>query len=989
MHVHHLSVTAFGPFVDTAEVDFDVLCDAGVFLLSGATGSGKSSVLDAVCFALYGAVPGDRQGAGRLRSDQAPGTLMPQVTLEVSLSGRRFRVVRSPAWQRPKKRGRGTTREQARVALSERTGDAWVHLTSRLDEAGDLLAGLLGMNLDQFCQVALLPQGHFQAFLLAKPDERQRLLARLFHTGRFERVEAWLRDHRLALRRRSDEHARGVGDLVSRISEAAHRAVPEACDDLASAADSALAAWADEVRGEASTRRATAFAEAEEAGTRHETAAAELAATRELARSRSRVVAAAETLDRLEHDLGHHLAEVARLDGARRAQGLLPLARLVDERTRVHAAAERRARASQAGAARVGVEVAAVPAEIDRTVHELARLSALLPAEQQLDALREQESGLQSLLDGLAREEELATAEVTSLSSLERELQATVAADEAAAQSLPGHEAEVQRLRRVVAAHGDGVRLTAELELAGAEHEAARHAVVDLREQLLDLRERRIAGMAAELAGGLVVGGDCPVCGSIDHPRPAHSSTAQPSAEAEQAAQHAVDDAQAVELARRLRVRDLETALAAAHDVIGDSGPSQVQAQLSSADAGGHQARSRLDLAEQHRERLSEARSRAAELGRADAGRRLRVAELSATLAQVQAHASELETQVAAARGGHRELRAAVLSLTERRDLLRAVLADRTALDLARAALDEATTARDHAVLEAGFDDAVEAGEAVLSHETVAALEESVQDHRTALVTARQVLDETGAAALLAAPEPDVSASEARAGDTAEDLERLRAAHETAARTDDRVHRLTDGLVAALAAWAPVRDELAVATAVSAFAEGKASDNRLQMRLSAYVLAFRLSQVVAAANARLAGMSEQRYSLEHVARRGAGESRGGLSLLVRDDWSGESREPVTLSGGETFVVSLALALGLADVVTQEAGGADLQTLFVDEGFGCLDAETLDDVLDILDSLRQNGRAVGVVRHVAEMRDRIPTQLVVSKARTGSTLRVVG
>jgi exonuclease SbcC len=292
-------------------------------------------------------------------------------------------------------------------------------------------------------------------------------------------------------------------------------------------------------------------------------------------------------------------------------------------------------------------------------------------------------------------------------------------------------------------------------------------------------------------------------------------------------------------------------------------------------------------------------------------------------------------------------------------------------------------------VLEAGFDDAVEAGEAVLSHETVAALEESVQDHRTELVAARQVLDETGAAALLAAPEPDVSASEARAGDTAEDLERLRAAHETAARTDDRVHRLTDGLVAALAAWAPVRDELAVATAVSAFAEGKASDNRLQMRLSAYVLAFRLSQVVAAANARLAGMSEQRYSLEHVARRGAGESRGGLSLLVRDDWSGESREPVTLSGGETFVVSLALALGLADVVTQEAGGADLQTLFVDEGFGCLDAETLDDVLDILDSLRQNGRAVGVVSHVAEMRDRIPTQLVVSKARTGSTLRVVG
>jgi exonuclease SbcC len=223
----------------------------------------------------------------------------------------------------------------------------------------------------------------------------------------------------------------------------------------------------------------------------------------------------------------------------------------------------------------------------------------------------------------------------------------------------------------------------------------------------------------------------------------------------------------------------------------------------------------------------------------------------------------------------------------------------------------------------------------------------------------------------------------------AEGLARCRAAHEVARRTDERVRGLADELDAALAAWSPVRRSLALATAVSAFAEGKAPDNRLQMRLSAYVLAFRLSQVVAAANARLARMSDRRYSLEHVGRRSAGETRGGLSLVVRDDWSGESRDPATLSGGETFVVSLALALGLADVVAHEAGGTPLQTLFVDEGFGSLDAETLDDVLDILDSLRENGRAVGVVSHVAEMRDRIPTQLVVTKARTGSTLRVVG
>jgi exonuclease SbcC len=161
------------------------------------------------------------------------------------------------------------------------------------------------------------------------------------------------------------------------------------------------------------------------------------------------------------------------------------------------------------------------------------------------------------------------------------------------------------------------------------------------------------------------------------------------------------------------------------------------------------------------------------------------------------------------------------------------------------------------------------------------------------------------------------------------------------------------------------------------------------MRLSAYVLGYRLGQVVAAANTRLALMSDQRYTLEHTGRRGAGETRGGLSLAVRDEWSGEARDPATLSGGETFVVSLALALGLADVVTAEAGGTDLGTLFVDEGFGSLDADTLDDVLDVLDALRDGGRVVGVVSHVAEMRDRIPAQLLVGKDRAGSTVTVRG
>ena len=158
------------------------------------------------------------------------------------------------------------------------------------------------------------------------------------------------------------------------------------------------------------------------------------------------------------------------------------------------------------------------------------------------------------------------------------------------------------------------------------------------------------------------------------------------------------------------------------------------------------------------------------------------------------------------------------------------------------------------------------------------------------------------------------------------------------------------------------------------------------MSLSAYVLAARLEQVAAAATERLLRMTSGRYSLLHTAEAAGGRARGGLTLRVLDAWTGRQRDPATLSGGETFSASLALALGLADVVGAEAGGALLETLFVDEGFGSLDDDTLDEVMSVLDDLREGGRTVGIVSHVADLRQRVPAQLHVARGRTGSTIR---
>ncbi|WP_396452508.1 AAA family ATPase, partial [Actinomadura sp.] len=220
MRLHRLEIAAFGPFSGTEVIDFDALSDAGLFLVQGRTGAGKTSVLDAVCFALYGQVPGVRNAVKGLRSDHAPPGAGPRVVLETTIRGRRLRITRSPAWERPKLRGSGTTTEHAKVILEECEHGAWTGLTTRLDEAGDLVSRLLGMNAVQFCQVALLPQGEFAGFLRAGADERRRVLERLFAAEVFAQVEKWLADRRAATGREAAELGAAAAAEAARIAEA-------------------------------------------------------------------------------------------------------------------------------------------------------------------------------------------------------------------------------------------------------------------------------------------------------------------------------------------------------------------------------------------------------------------------------------------------------------------------------------------------------------------------------------------------------------------------------------------------------------------------------------------------------------------------------------------------------------------------------------------------------------------------------------------------
>jgi exonuclease SbcC len=347
MRLHRLEITAFGPFADTVEVDFDDLSAAGVFLLTGATGAGKTSVLDAVCFALYGQVPGDRAGARHLRSDHAAPSLAPRVALEASIGERTFRFTRSPAWLRRKQRGSGDTRVPAHVVVEEHRDGSWVALTNRLDDAGLLVGELLGMTATQFTQVAMLPQGRFQAFLRASSTERHAVLQRLFRTDRFERVERWLVERRVATGRASDEAADRLRAVLHRMQEVAGADLPdEWAIDLTAAADQGeITAWARRL-SEASEaeRRAAEDALTTAEATLAETEAAH-AEVRRVHDLQARAEAAAREIVALEQR-ADELADLrAELTAHRRAA---PLTALVARSAECRRLAERTAAAWQA-----------------------------------------------------------------------------------------------------------------------------------------------------------------------------------------------------------------------------------------------------------------------------------------------------------------------------------------------------------------------------------------------------------------------------------------------------------------------------------------------------------------------------------------------------------------------------------------------------------------------------------------------------------------
>jgi exonuclease SbcC len=993
MRLHWLEMAAFGPYAAPQRIDFDLLSGSGLFLLEGPTGAGKTTILDAVTYALYGGLAGEGSADDRLRSHFAGPDAEPLAVLEFSLRGARYRITRVPEHTRPKKRGDGLTTEASRVHLQRMEAGSWSSLSWNKAEVGEAVTEAIGLNREQFTQVMLLPQGEFARFLRARDDDRRELLTKLFGTQLYDRVTAELDRRRAEAIRQRDLADRAVADAVSAAAEAAGLDT-DARTELRSVS-----------RAERETRLKEAAESIEEAvavcGAGLEIAVSQVLAARgEDERARqdaarmARLTGALTALRVHEQGRPGHEERAARLAAARRAEPLRSLLPGLAEAESVTIAARDclRSMTGTTGAGLPGGE-GATEAAARAEVTERAALGL------------EHLAGLEAAVPGL--ESELAAAEQAAQDVSQR-----AAALEEARSELPGRitrlEGELGRARAAAAGLeallGRRDALTAQHDAAvqaaglGPQVDAARSALqaaVDNHQALVDahqsLIEERLSGMAAELAAQIAEGGPCPVCGSLDHPAPACAPAGAVSAAD-------IDEA----AVRRDEAEEERGRLDQEHAGL------VLQEAACSAQAGGRVAG---DLAAEMEALASDIAN--AEQAVADAGGLeadwaaardeletlagdLRAAEKQATAAA--SHAAALRESLARLRAELADAAGDFPSVAARQSALRDGAArDRAlaqALDRLSAAHTSQAKGQQHAEQVAsaqGFVSLEEARAAVIGPAGQADLAAEVESWADTLAR----LEATARADDLAGLDPDrADEVHARARDAAAALTRaqeaeqeVRGAHDAGRAKAERLRERLAEVRAAEESADRLAEETGPVVRLAGLAKG--TDGHRRVNLTTYVLRHWFSQVVAAANVRLATMSSGRYELKRTDEGGTRRERSGLTLAVVDRHTGAERSPASLSGGETFYTSLALALGLADVVRAEAGGVDLDTLFIDEGFGSLDADTLDQVMAVIDDLRERGRVVGIVSHVADLKDRVPERLEVRRLPDGSSaVRVV-
>ncbi|SFN83820.1 AAA family ATPase [Mycetocola miduiensis] len=995
MKIQRLTVAGFGPYKDEQRIDFERFDDDGIFLITGKTGAGKSSLLDAICFALYGSAPRYDGAQPKLRSDYCELGDPTWVELEFRISGTSYRVRRAPEYERPKKSGSGTTVEKATAELFVKNNDLWEGVAARPVDVARELEVILGLTKDQFLQVILLAQNRFQEFLLAKNDERQAVLRTLFGTKRFEQVELALTDRRKQLASALESTAGGLrmsAELAAGLVQQETPVEPEL-------------AWFDAILAQLGEAQAAAARAATIADAEFTAADAEHRRLENTRRLQLRRDSARDTLATFEAQSGSIDADRTRLDQAQRAASVWAHVAAVRGATAaldraVAVEAERRAAYAAAmdgivetntmnvqtnpdeNTAATEIDAKAVSRVLDDLARRLGALDPVLDDEKSLPQLSAAVRRCEERHESCRAAIEDANALVASLPAQLDELTESLAAARVAAAGIVPARERVARIDVARAAAKRAVTLDRRLiEARFAEKDASARLTESTRAQD-DLFARRLSGYAAELAGELTEGTPCAVCGSVEHPHVATTEN-EPVTEADiEAARSAVTTRRAELDAATATAHGLVTQLAEAHAAAGNKSIDELEIELLDAAAAlleaeaaltvvddGEKAqarlRSSLDSASEHLDRLRTDGAAAADqlstARNAFATVTARVEAARASFASVHDRATSMQTALEAVK----DFAAAIDELAVRS----------AALDTSREVLEKQLSEND-------FTDESQVEKARRSSAEIAALDTRIREHDQSVGTARATLREPELIGLPVDPVDLVPSATLLAQARAARDEALQAPGLLADRFT-QLEAIVRRVHAEQEASARLREEYDQVRALASAVQGS-EPNTKRMRLETYVLAGQLEEIVTAANARLRTMTSGRYTLQHDDSVQYRNVRSGLGLAILDEHTGRARATHSLSGGETFLASLALALGLAEVVTNQAGGISLDTLFIDEGFGSLDRETLEIAMSTLDSLRSGGRTIGLISHVEAMKEQIPAKLRITVTDAGDS-----
>ena len=1090
MILHSLEFEAFMAYPKRQEINFDTLNNAGVFLLNGPTGAGKTTILDAICYALYGETSSDRESAKLHSTYAAHSGTKPRVLLDVTLHGKRLRIDRTPAYNKPITRGarKGQMREEsAKATLAELAPGAdpadekaWTPISSSVAEVNRTIAERTHLTKEQFLKVVLLPQGQFAQFLKSKPKERKELLKKMFPVEHYEQLFAALTEEAKTAQQEvaQDENTQRGYLERARVEMLALQALLDVADPDAEDAAGEGSATEDPVEAETSEQLTAESVTAETLDAwvaggverARETSAREKQEQQRLtdeADRNTRLLAERAQLQadwreyeqlcerrtRLTERADEHKAQREELAQARAAAPLhaqyaqvqaesQALAARAQEQTVCASALDENGRALLAALRNEDIS----PEVTFPEETTFAAFPGLEPSEQetQLEALLDTLRALQKKDAQLADEEAAVAALLKQANALEKDksraekaLSDLTATAEQLAEELAGystadeertlaahmvteaqqkHEAAQQMQQKLDAASAavaeaekQSKRTATAEQKAQEKWQASAQQALVATEEFKNLQVLRLAQASSLLARELKDGEPCAVCGSVEHPAPAQIAEGEQLVEradldaAKEREDKAHKQARTHELAKDRATKahqEASEALAAARTQYetlaaqGECDVEQTAAQLQQAQTRLAQAQSRVTardgvLAKVERVRVEQQKAQEAlrtiesaaveaQTRHRDAAARCEAAAAELAPARAAVGFAQRVEAVEGYRVAHQRLARAVLLLGQARE--------RHALAAAQA---------ERLLAESSFESAELVQAAVRTPERVDALEQAVAAYE--LEHAR-LLEGFGREAIVAV------AARAAAGEQAPDdlqgvreqVEQLRAAaHRLTLREGEResmlrsLHVLRGEYAAFRAQTAQRYDRAQMLANLAAAARGDTLGGyEHQVDLVSYVLGAEFERILHSASLHLDRMSEGRYGMVFSNHRAKGSrSGGGLNLEITDTWTGEPREASSLSGGESFLASLSLALGLAEVVQANNGGIELDTLFIDEGFGTLDAETLDMVMGTIESLRDSGRTIGLISHVEEMKNRIPAQIVVEKGQNGSSVRV--